>query len=227
MKIEIYDTYEQMSAAAAGYTAQMLREKPDCRLGLTAGKTPVGMFAELVKLYRAGELSFKDAWLYNLEEACGLPAGAPGTCRSYFHEHLMDAAGIADERLVLPDGMNPDLAGECAKYEAVLCALPGGRLDVQILGIGADAHIGMNRPAPELSLDVSLKLSGDGAQYIAMGVGSILLARHILLIANGADKAQAVADMFSRELSTAVPATLLRLHPDVTVMLDSAAASRL
>lgn len=226
MKLHIYDTYEEMSRAAANVVAAQLLLKSNSHMGLTAGKTPVGMFAELVRLYQNKTVSFADAWFYNLEEKIGVSKDDPSTCRSYFHKHFMDETDASPERLLLPDSQTQDIPAECQKYDELLSSLPDGRLDMQILGIGEDAHIGMNRPNETLNPAAHKELR-PGGDYIAMGVGHILLAKRILLIANGESKAQAVADMFEQGISSAVPATLLKLHPDVIVLVDKPAASKL
>ena len=226
MKLHIYDTYEEMSRAAANVVTAQLLLKPDSHVGLTAGKTPVGMFAELVRLYQNKTVSFADAWFYNLEEKIGVAKDDPSTCRSYFHKHFMDETDVSPEKLLLPDSQPEDISAECQKYDRLLSSLPSSRLDMQILGIGEDAHIGMNRPNDALAPGAHKEVRPSGS-YIAMGVSHILLAKRILLIANGESKAQAVADMYAQGISSAVPATLLKLHPDVIVLIDKPAASKL
>ena len=226
MKLRVFDSYEKMSRAAAGLVAAQLLLKPDSHLGLTAGSTPVGMFAELVKLHREGGVSFSEAWFYNLEEREGPDPLDERTCRSYLHRHLLDHVDARAGRLLLPDGQAGDMDGACAAYDALFAALPNGQLDMQVLGIGGDGHIGMNRPSQVLSAAAHMVSTG-GARYAAMGLRSIMLAKRLVLLANGAGKARAVADMCSGSITTAVPATLLQLHPDVTVLLDRPAASML
>lgn len=226
MKIRIFDTYERMCQAAADLVAAQLLLKPDSHLGLTAGKTPVGMFAELIKLYQAGRVSFSNAWFYNLEEKMGVAPQDELSCHSYLHRHLLDHVDAKPERLRLPDGLSQDVEEECVRYEALLNSLPDGRLDMQILGIGSDAHIGMNRPAQALT-SACHRVERPAFTYAAMGVRSILLAKRIVLMANGEDKAQAVADMCGGTISAEVPATLLQLHPEVTILLDRGAAAKI
>lgn len=226
MNIRVYDTYEQMSRAAADFVIAQLLLKPESHIGLTAGKSPVGMFAALVESYQNGTAHFEQATFYNLEEKFSLPADDPATCRSYFHRHLLDHTNITDAQLLLPDQPADDLDKACEVYDALLRSLPGHRLDMQILGIGENAHIGMNQPNETLPLRVHRETRGT-VEYAAMGLRDILCAERILLIANGANKAQAVADMCRDMVSTAIPATLLQLHPDVTVLLDREAAAML
>ena len=227
MNIRIYDTYDEMSRAAADFVIAQLLLKPESHIGLTAGKTPVGMFAALSESCRAGAVGFERATFYNLEEKFGLAADDPATCRNYFHRHLLDLTGITDAQLLLPDQPADDLGKACAAYDALLYALPGHRLDMQILGIGENAHIGMNHPNEALPLGVHRETRGT-VEYAAMGLRNILCSERILLLASGAGKAQAVADMCRGDVvTTAIPATLLQLHPDVTVLLDREAAARL
>ncbi len=227
MKIHVYNSYEEMSCAAADFVAAQLVLNPALQLGLTAGKTPIGMFAELVRLYQAGKISFAKASFYNLEEMVGYAPDAPESCRSFLNRHLLEHVDAQPGSLYLPDGMANDVEAECAKYDALFNNLPDGRLDTQILGIGSDGHIGCNRPAEELiSVSHTIELS-PGNVAAAMGVRSIMLAKTLVLIANGESKSKAIADMCSGKITTAVPATLLQLHPDVHVFLDKAAASML
>ena len=226
MKIQIYNTYEEMSSAAADLVAAQLRLKPTSHLGLTAGSTPIGMFAALTELYTNHHVSFADCWFYNLEEMV-LPISDPGTCRNYFHRHFIDQTDAKPERLILPNGQAENTMEECAHYDKILEDLPDGQLDMQILGIGSDAHIGMNRPNEKLDPLCHPARSGKGVDAIAMGVSQILKAKRIILLANGEAKAQAVADMCHEKITTAIPATLLQLHPNVTIFLDKEAASKL
>lgn len=226
MKIQIYDTYEAMSSAAADMVAAQLLIKPDSHLGLTAGSTPVGMFAALTELYKNHHVSFSNCWFYNLEEMM-LPDSDPGTCRNYFYRHFINQTDARPERLILPNALAENTKAECANYDKVLASLPDGQLTMQILGIGSDAHIGMNRPNEKLDSLCHPARSGKGIGAIAMGVSQILKAKKIILLANGEAKAQAVADMYHENITTTIPATLLQLHPDVTIFLDKDAASRL
>lgn len=227
MKIYVCDSYEAMSRAAADMVAAQLLLKPDSHMGLTAGKTPVGMFAELVRIYQEGRVSFSEARFYNLEEYVGCGPTDDNSCYQYLQHHLISKVNAQKESLLLPDGLSKDIDHECAAYDTLLGGLPGGGLDMQILGIGADGHIGCNRPQEVLHAESHHVCLPSGRQVAAMGIRSIMLARHLLLIANGADKAQAVADMCSGAIKTSVPATLLQLHPNVTVILDKEAASQL
>ncbi|MCI8517381.1 MAG: glucosamine-6-phosphate deaminase [Hungatella sp.] len=228
MRVQIYDTYEEMSRAAADLVAAQLLQKPNCHLGLTAGSTPVGLCAELVKLYKDHRVSFSECTLYNLEEMADVPPEDPTALRnSFFHPHLLDHVDADDSQLKMPDGFADGLEEACKKYDALMDSLPEGRLDMQILGIGADAHIGMNLPNEKLTPEAHVVHSRKGNPICAMGVRHILLSKRIIMIANGEAKADAVAAMCHGPVTTLAPASLLQLHPDVVVLLDKPAASKL
>jgi 6-phosphogluconolactonase/Glucosamine-6-phosphate isomerase/deaminase len=227
MKIRVYDSYEKVSRAAADLIAAQLLLKPDSHLGLTAGSTPVGMFKELITLYKEGSVSFADAWFYNLEEMVGFGPEDEGSCYKYLRDHLLDHVDAKLEHLRLPDGLAEDIDNECEKYEALFNGLPEGRLDMQVLGLGTDAHIGMNKPDTELLTECYHVNPGTSHSAVAMGMRSMLLAKRIVLIATGENKAQAVAEMCSKKITTQAPATFLQLHPDVTIIVDKAAASKI
>lgn len=227
MKIRVYETYEEMSRAAANLVAAQLLIKPNSHIGLTAGKTPAGMFQELIKIYREGTACFADAWFYNLEEVIGYGPDSPESYHSVFCSLLLDHVGANPAHMRLPNGLAEDIAGECAKFDTLLESLPGGGLDMQVLGIGADGHIGCNRPGKTLTAGTHPVSLSRGRTGTAMGMRSIMQAKCLLLLANGEDKAQAIADMLHAEISTGCPATFLQLHPNTIVLLERAAASSL
>lgn len=228
MRVQIYETYEEMSKAAADLVAAQLLQKPNCHLGLTAGQTPVGMCAELVKLYKDHRVSFAECTLYNLEELADVAPESPESLRNkFFHVHLLDHVDADDKQLILPDGLAGGIEAECKKYDELMDSLPDGRLDMQVLGIGADAHIGMNRPKETLTAEAHVEYNRLGRPTCAMGLRHIMHAKKIIMIANGEEKAEAVAKMINGPLTTMAPASLLQMHPDVVVLLDKPAASKL
>ena len=228
MNVQIYKTHEEMSAAAADFLVAQLLMKPDCHMGLTAGATPQLMFDILVKRYQDKHVSFAKCTLYNLEEYVDVPSHDPATLRvGYFHRRLLDHVDATDEQLLMPDGYADGIEEACRKYDALMDSLPDGRLDFQLLGIGADAHIGMNKPNETLSGPAHPAQSVSGHTCAAMGLRHIWKAKKLLLIANGEAKAEAVAKMVNGPITTMAPASLLQLHPDVTIMLDAPAASKL
>lgn len=228
MRVQIYDTYEEMSRAAADLVAAQLLQKPNSHLGLTAGNTPVGMCAELVKLYKEGHVSFAKCTMYNLEEMADIAPEDPDCLRNrFFHARLLDFVDADDKQLLLPNGFADGIEAACKKYDELMDSLPDGRLDFQVLGIGADAHIGMNRPKETLTPQAHVEYLKSGRPTCAMGLRHIMLAKRILMIANGEEKAEAVAKMCHGPITTMAPASLLQLHPDVVVLLDKPAASKL
>lgn len=217
-----------MSKAAADFVAAQIIMKPNCHMGLTAGNTPLKMFDELVKLYKEHHVSYKNTTFYNLEEMADVPADDPSSLRvKYFNQLFLDHVDAATEQLVLPEGFVYGPEEACKKYDELMDNLPDGRLDMQVLGIGENAHIGLNMPNENLSGPAHIVINRVGRPLCAMGLHHIWLAKKILLIANGEAKADAIAKMINGPITTQAPASLLQLHPDVTVMLDKPAASLL
>ena len=228
MRVQIYDTYEEMSSAAADLVAAQLLQKPNCHLGMTAGATPVGLCAELVKLYEAGHVSFKECTLYNLEEFADVPASDEGNLRhTFFNARLLDFVDATEEQLKMPNGYDYGIEEGCKKYDEMMDNLPEGRLDMQILGIGADGHIGMNKPMENMTAAAHQVNNAKGRPTCAMGLRHILLSKRIIMIANGTHKADAVNKMINGPITKNCPEYLLPLHPDVVVLLDKEAASLL
>ena len=155
------------------------------------------------------------------------PEASNNLRHTFFHEHLLNYVDADDSQLLMPDGFTDGIDEACRKYDELMDNLPDGRLDMQILGIGEDAHIGMNRPNETLTAEAHLVYNKIGRPTCAMGLRHILLAKRIIMIANGEEKAEAVAKMVHGPLTTMAPASLLQLHPDVVVLLDKPAASKL
>lgn len=227
MKIFVYENYKKMSQAAAQLIAAQLMEKPCSHIGLTAGKTPVGLYQELIELYQKGQHIFADAWYYNLEEVIGY---SPDSAESYctvLREMLLNHVGVASNRMPMPSGLAEDPAMECVRFDHYLDNLPSNGLDIQVLGLGTDGHIGCNRPGDTLSAASHVVNLSRGRTGLAMGMSSIMKSKCLLMLANGEEKAQSVADMCYGPISTHCPSTFLQLHPNTLVLLDKAAASRL
>ena len=146
---------------------------------------------------------------------------------TFFHVHLLDHVDAEDSQLVLPDGFTDGIEEACRKYDELMDNLPDGRLDMQVLGIGADAHIGMNKPNETLTPEAHVVYNKAGRPTCAMGLHHMLLAKKIIMIANGEEKAEAVAKMINGPITTMAPASMLKMHPDVVVLLDKPAASKL
>jgi glucosamine-6-phosphate deaminase len=210
-------------------------------LGLATGATMTPLYARLVAAYHNRGASFRGAISFNLDEYVGVSPEAPGSFHAYMRRHLFDHVDIAPWQAHIPNGLATDIAAEAARYEALI--KDAGGIALQLLGIGANSHIGFNEPGSDFSsrtrevrLDDATRRANaagfPGATLapecaITMGIGTILEARQILLLATGLDKAEAVACMIEGPLSEDCPASALRLHPDVQVICDEAAASKL
>jgi glucosamine-6-phosphate deaminase len=242
VKISTFPTDAAAAAALAEQVVTALRAKPRLVLGLPAGRTPLGLYRELAARAARGEADFSLATSFNLDEFVGIPASHPGSYRTFMQEHLFRHVNQAPERMHLPDGMAPDLEAECARYEAAIAA--AGGIDLQILGIGTNGHVGFNEPGPSLqplthrvvlrpeTRRANAALFGGEADQVprealSMGMATILHARRIVLLATGASKASCIERAVNGPLTTEVPASFLLVHPEVELMLDDAAAARL
>ena len=236
MKKIVCNNYDEMSGAAADIVVNQLTVKPDSVLGLATGSTPLGMYAELVKRYRAGAIDFSRVHSFNLDEYYPMKRSHPQSYYYFMHENLFDMVNIASSRLL--SGETDDPSAECANYDAEIEA--AGGIDLQILGIGLNGHIGFNEPTESYSIPTHLVgltestinansrfFSGGEVQPVSaltMGFGSIFSSKSILLLISGAGKAQIAKKLFEGRIYTDIPASLLLLHPDVTVLLDRDAA---
>ena len=219
-----------------------MRANPSIVLGLPTGRTPLHMYAELRRLASLGEVDFSRVTTFNLDEFLGIPASHPGSYWSFMQEHLFRHVNASPSRTHFLNGMAPDAVAECARYEDAIAA--AGGIDLQILGIGTNGHIGFNEPADVLHVRthrVTLKpetrqsnaaLFGREpervpAEALSMGMGTILHARAVVLLATGATKAACVQRVVNGEITTELPASFLQLHDDVELVLDEAAAERI
>lgn len=237
MKIYSNDNYEHMSICAADILCEAIR--PNCVLGLATGSTPVGMYSELIRRYEAGKLDFRNVTTVNLDEYVGLRPSNEQSYRHFMNEHLFDRINIDKERTFVPDGSSdPEL--ECKKYNDLLSSLT---IDVQVLGIGHNGHIGFNEPSDEFSkLTHAVRLSPSTIKAnsrffaspsdvpisaITMGIGQIFAAKRILLLVSGKEKAEIVERALFGPITPKVPASVLQLHGDLVVVGDEAALSRI
>ena len=239
MKIIKTKDYADMSRKAANIIAAQVIMKPDCVLGLATGSTPIGTYKELIKAYETGDLDFSLVKTANLDEYRGLEKTNDQSYDYFMKENLFNHININFENLNIPNGEKPDAEEECARYEAAVKAL-GGQ-DLQLLGMGHNGHIGFNEPAdefPKVTHCVDLqestiqankrffeKVEDVPTQAYTMGIGTIMQAKKILVVASGADKAEIVKKAFFGPITPQVPASILQLHPDVTVVVDEAAGS--
>lgn len=240
MEIVPLATADEVGATAADVIEALVRRRADAVLGLATGSSPVPAYRELLRRHRAGTgPTYDRVRCFTLDEYVGLPAGHPGTYRETIFRELTDGLGIARERVASPDASDPEHAGP--RYEAALLA--AGGVDLQVLGIGADGHLAFNEPGSSLASATRLKTltaqtRRDNARFfdsvdevprhaVTQGLGTILRAGHLLLVATGAGKAAAIAAAVEGPLSASCPASVLQLHPRATVLLDREAASAL
>ncbi len=239
MEIVIADV-DDLAAIAADAVEALVRARPGAVLGLATGSSPLPVYQELVRRHRAGTgPAYDEVRCFTLDEYVGLPAGHPETYRETIVRELTDDLGIARERVASPDPADPQHAG--ARYEEAIVA--AGGIDLQVLGIGADGHLAFNEPGSSLASLTRIKTltsqtRRDNARFFAsvdevprhvltQGLGTIMRARHLLFVATGAGKADAVAAAVEGPLSASCPASVLQLHPHATVLLDDEAASGL
>jgi glucosamine-6-phosphate deaminase len=232
---------DEIGALAADTLVRLLTDKPDAVLGLATGSSPLGVYRELAGRYRAGEVSFARARGFLLDEYVGLPADHPQRYRSVIARELEEHVDLPADAVSGPDGLADDVPAACAAYEKAIA--DAGGADLQLLGIGTDGHVGFNEPGSSLRSRTRIKTltsqtRADNARFFAtaedvprhvltQGLGTISDARHLVLLATGEVKADAVRAMVEGPVSAMCPASVLQLHPHVTVMLDEAASSRL
>ncbi len=240
MKLIVCENYEEMSRTAADIVADVMKARKDCVLGLATGSTPVGMYNELVRRYEAGELDFSAVRSVNLDEYYPISPENAQSYRYFMNTNLFDRVNIDKAQTHVPSGAAADPEAECRAYEEKIAAL--GQVDIQVLGIGQNGHIGFNEPdealyplthltgLTESTLQANARFFGEDevmpTSALTMGMGTILRAKKILILANGEAKADAIKTLLSGMVTTACPASFLNLHDDVVVICDRAAVSK-
>ena len=242
MNVRVFRSAREAARAAASALAAQLAHKPASVLGLPTGRTSLAVYDELVKLHQAGDADFARAHTFNIDEFMGLASSDKRSYCAFMQKHLFSRVNLPDGHVHFLDGGAADPDAECNRYEAEIAALSG--IDLLLLGIGGNAHIGFNEPARVLQqrthrvrlaletrrANASLfggRLDKVPKSALTMGVGTLLRARNIVLIATGRSKARAVRSMFSGRIATEQPASLLQLHGAVEVILDLPAAEKL
>jgi glucosamine-6-phosphate deaminase len=241
MEIIIQRDAAAASNLAARIVARLVREKPAAVLGLAAGRTPQLLYSELVRMHRLEGLDWSRVTTFNLDEYVGLPAEHPASYHSFMSENLFRHVGVDPGRAFVPDGMAADIPVCCARYEQAI--RDAGGIDLQILGIGRQGHIGFNEPSSSLASRTRIKTltettrADNAAEFggvdrvplhvITMGIGTILDSRACLMLAFGKHKATAVAAAVEGPVTAMVPASALQMHEHATVLLDEEAASEL
>lgn len=241
MRIYKATDYKDMSRKAANIISAQVIMKPNCVLGLATGSTPVGTYQQLIEWYKKGDLDFSEVTSVNLDEYKGLPKENDQSYYYFMHTNLFDHVNIRPDHTHLPDGTEPDSKKECARYEALIQSLGG--VDLQLLGLGHNGHIGFNEPGTafdkethcvdlqERTIEANKRFFASAAdvprQAYTMGIKTIMQAKKILIVVSGEDKAQIVRDAFFGPVTPSVPASILQLHNDVTLVADAAALSKI
>ena len=239
MRIIRTKNYDEMSRKAAAIIAAQVIHKPDCVLGRATGGTPVGTYKNLVEWYKSGDLDFSEVSTVNLDEYRGLPREHRESYWSFMHRNLFDHVNIPQDRINLPDGTNMDADAECKRYDAVIASMGG--VDLQLLGIGHDGHIGFNEPSDAFDMgthcvDLTEETIEANKRFFAsrdevprqaytMGTHTIMSARKVLMIVSGKDKAEIIKKAFFGPVTPHVPASILQMHPNFVLVADEDALS--
>ena len=237
MKVIVCKDYQEVSEKSAEIVAQVMKDKPNAVLGLATGSTPEGMYAKLVEMNRKGEIDFSDITTVNLDEYFPISPDNDQSYRYFMNKNLFDRVNIDKSRTNVPNGAANDGEAEAARYEAFVRSLGGA--DIQVLGIGRNGHIAFNEPDVELvpvthvtgltpdTIDANARFFASADEVpthaLTMGMGTILSAKKIIIIATGAGKHNAVKQMLKGTCTTQCPASFLNLHKDVVLVCDEAA----
>ena len=234
MKFIVCDNYEEISAEGAKIFAEQIKKKPDSILGLATGSTPVGMYQKLIEMVKDGSLSFKNCRSFNLDEYYPISPDNDQSYRYFMNTNLFNHIDMDLAKTRVLNGMAEDAKAECKKYDEEIDA--AGGIDIQVLGIGHNGHIAFNEPDEKLICGTHLtsltestinanarffeKKEDVPTQSLTMGMASILKAKKIILLASGKGKHQAIAELLDDTITTSNPSTLLKLHPDTTIICD-------
>lgn len=241
MEVIIKENYEEMSKEAAEIIRDAIHLKPNLVLGLATGSTPIGTYKELIRMHEAGELDFSKVVTFNLDEYVGLPSTHDQSYHYFMHENLFNHININPANVHVPSGVVKDFDRYCKWYEDEIAK--AGGIDLQVLGIGSDGHIGFNEPGSSLAsrtriVTLTEETIQDNSRFfermedvprfaITMGVGTIMEAGLCLLLANGEKKADPVEALAEGPITSQVTASALQMHPNATVIIDEGAASKL
>lgn len=241
MRVIIVKDYDVMSKWAAEFVRQEIIKKPDIVLGLPTGSTPLGMYKELVRMHKEEGLDFSKVTTFNLDEYVGLPKSHPESYHSFMWKNFFKHINIKEENIFIPDGTVEDIDAHCRWYEEKI--RERGGIDLMILGIGRDGHIGFNEPGSSLASRTRIKTlmevtRRDNARFfrsleevpkyaITMGIGTIMESKKILLLASGEAKREAVKKTVEGPITAMVPASMIQFHPKAIVVVDEEAGSLL
>ncbi len=240
MRIIKTKDYDDMSRKAANVISAVMTEKPACVLGLATGSSPIGTYKNLIERYENGDLDFSQVTTVNLDEYKGLDHDNDQSYYYFMRENLFKHVNINMERTNVPNGMEPDSEKACQAYNEIIHSV--GQIDMQLLGIGHDGHIGFNEPADHFPkethcVDLTETTINANARFFAsredvptqaytMGIQTIMSAKKVLMVASGADKADIIAQAFFGPVTPQVPASILQFHPDFILVADEAALSK-
>lgn len=240
MKIIVVKDYQAMSDLGAEIIANTIKTNPNCTLGLATGSSPIGTYKNLVKAYQDNEISFKDVKTYNLDEYCGISRSHPQSYYYFMHENLFNHVDINEENVHIPMISNTSLEQDCKAYNDMLNS---ASIDLQLLGIGGNGHIGFNEPGTPFNQETFIvkltdKTREDNKRFfnsldevpthaITMGISNIMKAKKILMLISGTNKADTVVKLLSGDVTPEFPASILNEHPDVTVIIDQDAYSKI
>ena len=241
MEVIIKETYEEMSKLAAEMIAEQVNNKPDSVLGFATGSTPVGTYRELIRLNKEGKVDFSEVKTFNLDEYIGLDPEHDQSYHYFMKENLFAHINIKPENWYVPPGKADDFTKACKEYEQMIA--DSGGLDIQLLGIGGNGHIAFNEPVSSLGSRTRVKTLTkdtieDNARFfeniedvprfaVTMGIGTIMEARKVILLANKANKSDAIAATIEGPITAMVPATVVQLHRDAIIIVEKEAASKL
>lgn len=240
MKIIVCENYNEMSEQAANIVAECVTAKPNCILGLATGSTPLGLYNNLAELNKNGEIDFSGVTTFNLDEYFPIAQDNNQSYRYFMNKNLFGKINIRIENTFIPNGSAIDPQSECESYEKKI--MQYGGIDLQVLGIGQNGHIGFNEPDNFLLANTHIATLEESTitansrffenredvptKALTMGMATIFKARRIILLASGKEKSNAVASLLNDKISTQSPATMLKLHPDVTLICDTGAYTR-
>lgn len=241
MEVVILENSEECSAYAARIAASWLKKKPNTVLGLPTGRTPLNFYRQLIRMYQEEGLSFKQAVTFNLDEYVGIGKDHPASYANFMQQNLFRFIDANPENIHIPDGLCHDVELECQSYEEMIKS--AGGIDLQFLGIGGNGHIAFNEPGSSFASRTRVKtltektIQDNSPEFggtenvpmhvMTMGIGSIMEAKQIVLLAFGESKAEVIRQMVEGPLTASVPASILQMHPKATIVIDRQAASKL
>lgn len=240
LKVIVVKDYNELSEKGAEIIAKTIKENEKPVLGLATGSSPIGTYKELIKMYEAGNLSFANVSSYNLDEYCGISIEHPQSYYYFMHEQLFNHVDMNEANVHIPSAAGPDLDADCKKYNE---ALHNVEIDLQLLGIGSNGHIGFNEPGTPFDQETFVVKLAEGTRQdnkrffnsidevpthaMTMGINNIMQAKKILMLISGSGKADTVVRLLSGEITTDFPASILHNHPDCTVIIDEAAYAKI